>query len=294
MFAVSLGTKAQINNVNTWEEDTDTVKVASTTTQGQTLAELMKTRNRASDYKLNAEHYENVWKRRSYLNIGYNNSTLKMADAPADDAGLQDVSELSVKSNWGANITKGCNYRLHKKPIANMVGINLDYNYINVNVNHYKAEKINDGKYYPEKIEKTNYYRRPWECEKYEFNYAMEVGPSVTVAPLISLNNKNLNFLMFNIYYHIGYNASLLYTSIDVDEKYKSDQSDKFDEAKSMEFGHGLITSFGFNLSWKSIGIGYETTTYKNTYKSLVSKVFGKEDFKLKNTTSRIYVQFRM
>ena len=65
-------------------------------------------------------------------------------------------------------------------------------------------------------------------------------------------------------------------------------------EALKMNWGHGLLTSFGLSLTWKSIGIGYEHRVAQNKFKPADTTDFGSDTHKFKTSTDRIYISFRL
>ena len=73
----------------------------------------------------------------------------------------------------------------------------------------------------------------------------MNVGPSVTLAPFVKLTNPEIQFL-------------------------------------KLSFGHGLTNAIGFNISWKAIGLGYESRWTSASYQSLDKEIFGKTKYKFK------------
>ena len=153
------------------------------------------------------------------------------------------------------------------------------------------------------RISGTQYYYTPWNLEKYELNYGMALGPSLTMAPFTMLNAKGLHYVKLNVYYHIGYHASMLMmlkndladkNREDADaDNYKSTDHEKANTLK-LDWGHGLISSFGFNVTWKFIGIGYEHRSGSVRYQSVATSDYGSERYKFKTSTSRVYLQFRM
>ena len=153
----------------------------------------------------NEKHNNDIWRRRSFFNISKNSQSLESKNDVLTENGAM---KLNFKSNWGVGLQSGVNYRLHKKPIANMVNICLDYSWLDLNVHHFKAE--NDVSYdsrNKQEDDEDKYYM-PWRLEKYEANYGMSLGPSVTVAPFVPLNVKELHYIKLQLYYHIGYNVS--------------------------------------------------------------------------------------
>lgn len=125
---------------------------------------------------------------------------------------------------------------------------------------------------------------------------------SLTIAPFVSVSQKELHYLKFQLYYHIGYHVSFLYMpndkSADMNDadpddeeyKYKQEMADNF----KMDWGHGLINSFGLNVSWKFIGIGYEYRTANLKYKAINTGQYGDDKYEFSNSISRVYLQLRL
>ena len=130
----------------------------------------------------------------------------------------------------------------------------------------------------------------------------MTLGPSVTIAPFVPLGIKQLDYLKIQAYYHIGYSASFLYTVNEGDfdsnknaEK-NTDQYGDYEKMKSnlkLQWGHGMTSTFGFNIFWKRVGIGYERTTGTFKYKNFNTDDFSKVKTKFTNEYSRIYLTIR-
>ncbi|MBR1547069.1 MAG: hypothetical protein IJ633_09835 [Prevotella sp.] len=187
-----------------------------------------------------------------------------------------------------------------------MLQFNIDYTYIDLNANHFNIE--GDGKnLYDSNAKLTydgrdDYYFTPWNLEKYEFNYGMAVGPSIFLAPFTSLNAPAAHHIKLNLYYHIGYHASLLWMQNNEDAdanqgKEEDDNKGRHEQMKEntkMDWGHGLIQSFGFSVTWKFIGIGYEHRSAGIKYQSVSTGDFGKDKYKFKSSTNRIFIQFKM
>ncbi len=289
---------------------------AEDTTQVTSIADIIATQEIITSRNTNVAHFNNVWRRKSYFNLSYNKHvSLDGKDIELGYMGYNNGVAPKFEGDWGASIMLGHSYNLHKKPIANVVQFNLDYTYIDLNINHYKAEdadklynSANSWQYEHDK-EKSECLYTPWCLQKYEMNFGMSIGPSITVAPFTYVNVPQLHFFKINVYYHIGYHVSMLWMINDEDKDanptttYPSyDQNDllpayqnynKMNESLKMEFGHGLISSFGFSVSWKSIGIGYEVRKAKLNYKSLNQVIFGGEQNKFNAATSRVYLTIR-
>lgn len=252
------------------------------------------------------KHFEQVWKHRTYLNLNYSTGVLTPISEIKDKNETPGVhtgtgmAPKNYKSSWGVALKNGSNARLHKKPIANIFQFNLDVNWIDLGVNHYNAESNGKGIYSSEKANTTtntnwSYSKAesckytPWNVEKYDISYGFTLGPSLTLAPFNYVNSKGLHFVKFNIYYHIGYNISLMMMRCTPEGDITSQDKEN---NTVMDYGHGLCKTFGMNLSWKSIGLGYETKNSTYKYKPITGG-YGDDASKFKSTSSRLYLQFR-
>lgn len=293
-----------INSIPNLDLEEDSTGVAS-------VSDIVKMQQEVLSNKQAGKHFQNVWKRRSFFNMSWTESKMKCDDKTIGD----------FKSDWGVTLQSGTNYRLHKKPIAKMINIALDYSWLNLNVNHIKAEdptseKGIDGKYLYNSTDRNvvhggesgktdEYYVFPWNLEKYEANYGMTLGPSITIAPFVPLGVKQLDYLKIQAYYHIGYSASFLYTvnkkEFDQNQTlsetgYNRDAYKDYNTMKNnlkLQWGHGMTSTFGFNIFWKRVGIGYERTTGTFKYKNFNTDDFGKFKTKFTNEYSRIYLTIR-
>lgn len=291
-FAQNVFENEQQKNID-WTEDS---------TEITTVDDIIKIQQEVSLRNSDVNHFKKVWERRGYFNISFLNT--KLEPQTEMETGLDNGIVPDFKSDWGVSLQLGRSYRLHKKPIANILQFAIDYDFIDLCVNHFKAEDgeflYNSSNRYvttDEDGDVSTYYYVPWNLEKYEANYAMALGPSVTVAPFTYLSCRPLHFLRLHLYYHIGYHVSFLLMK-DKKSADKNQSKDEFyntmsDNTKA-EWGHGLTHSIGFGLSWKFIGIGYEHRSAKLKYKSINTKEFGKDEHEFKASTNRIYLQIRM
>ena len=122
---------------------------------------------------------------------------------------------------------------------------------------------------------------------------------STTVCPSVRLSpshrsSKGVHFFKLNIYFHIGYAASIITilnssaNDVGTDASYRKKMS-----GTSFDFGHGLYTSFGINLSWKAIGAGFEQRNGKLDCFSLNKEIYGSEHYDLSMALPRVYLNFR-
>lgn len=280
---------AMLQNLDTEEDTTNVTRVRDIVAMQQKVLSSSNTE----------KHLQDVWKRRAFFNISWNKQTLKSKNEIPTEYGAQDYK---FKNDWGIGLQAGVNYRLHKKPIANMVNFCLDYSWLDLNVHHYKAEKdyhYNSSPkfYYKDK----EYFYMPWGLEKYEANYGMSLGPSITVAPFVPLGIKGLDYLRIQFYYHLGYSASIIYSlnDKDLDLNTQPDDAEKkryetMSNNLKLSWGHGLYNSFGFNVTWKRIGIGYEVRKGSYRYKAVNTDDFSGQSNKFSATNKRFYIQIRM
>ena len=279
-----------------WTEDTTEVK---------TIKDIIEEQQRVTLLNAADRHYSEVWGRRSYMNFGFSMS--KLSPNGTLETGVENYKPTTYKSNWGASFQYGRSYRLHKKPIANALQFNIDYTGIDLFVNHFAEEDGNPLYIYNSKEPYKRdgdkiYHYTPWSMEKYEGSYSMTLGPSLTIAPFNGANERGFHYLKFNFYFHVGYQFSMLFMKFNGDKDANknstlSNEQNMFldvDDAFTADWGHGVTTSFGMNLSWKAIGIGYEHRSAKLKYKSFATSVFSKDKFEFDSSVNRIYVQYRM
>lgn len=292
---LALGASAQIVN---GDERLQNIDWTEDSTEITTINDIINEQQDVSTRNSNVSHFEDVWSRRGYFNISFSNTTLDPADKI--ETGINDINNGIVptyKSSWGAAIQLGRSYRLHKKPIANTLQFNIDYTYIDLGVSHFKAE---GDECYDSHVKRNNdkYYYIPWNLEKYEANYSMSLGPSMTIAPFNYVNSLGLHYLRLNFYYHIGYGVSFLYmlNDKDADKNRLNQDTDYKNMSDNMKlcWGHGLTNSFGLSLTWKFIGLGYEHQSRNIRYKSMNTKEFEDETYKFDSSVNRFFIQFRM
>lgn len=273
------------------------------TTRVTTIKDIIVTQEMVNSRNTTDAHLSNVWKRKSYFNPGFVFSKLSTREnVPLNN---NENAAFSFKSDWGAQVELGHSYTLHRGALANMVQINLDFTYIDLTVNHYKSDKSILEKYKStdkwggnsSSSYQNGYDYLPWGADKYDATYGMSLGPSITIAPFIPLNIRGLHFIKFNAYYHIGYNVGVLL----LDQKRpnrNSSTSVNTKDSNSLSFdylnwGHGLSTSFGVSVSWKSFGIGWETRSANLNYKPASTAEYGNSQYKLKNASNRVYLSIR-
>lgn len=279
------------------------------TTEFVSIEDIIKEKEEITSHTNMINHYNSVWARRKFFNISYNSSTLSAKDDDINmGLGTPDDNVKEFKSSIGVSLQQGKNYRLHKKPIWNLLQFYLDYTPLDLSFNHYKSGDKSNGFLYnsavkwldkDEKESENSYYYLPWNLEKYEVSYGMMLGPSITIAPFTHLKNMNaLHFMKINMYYHVGYQGSVLFIINDEDADANPDKASEgykmMKENLKMNWGHGMVTSFGVSLTWKNIGLGYEHRVANNKFKPVTTRDFGSKSNNFKTTTNRIYISIRM
>lgn len=263
------------------------------------------------------KHFQEVWDYRSFLNLSYSTMTLTPDQTIETGVDYNHGIVPEFKSKWGVSLKWGRSYRLHTTPIANVATFNIDYTWIDLNVNYFEQEaKGTNAKLYDssQKFDKSSgsvipstnsgfskaVFRTPWNLEKYEANYGMSLGPSLTLAPFTYIDVPELHFIKFHVYYHIGYHVSgILMTNNEAADKNTAttgnlgDAHDEMKESTKIDWGHGMTSSFGFNISWRLIGFGYESRNASVKYTSILPSSFGNDEYKFKTSLNRIYFQFR-
>lgn len=255
------------------------------TTEVTTVSDIVKMQQKVISNNNTETHYLDMWKRRTYLNIATNTTNFK-----------SDDNQYDFSNDWGVSLQLGYNHRLTKKPIWGMWA--LDVPCLDINVNHFKSKCDDDGYCYDSSDKNGGYYKTPWNMEKVEANVGLGIGPSYTVAPFATLRNEQLDFIKVNVYWHIGFGASFLFLSDDEDldrnkDTSKASDREKMASATKALWGLGAFNSFGINIYWKMVGLGYEYRTNTANYKHFNTEIFGEDKTKFKSGTNKFYITFR-
>lgn len=130
-------------------------------------------------FQLSAQEESQPRLRKRYVNLNFVNQTFTPA------SGFFDTDQ-GLKSNFGAAITVGRTFYLHKKPLAKMIRIGIDATWFDLNYTNYKLlyKYPSNGSYgyddeYGDNEESYNFHQA---------EIAMQVGPSVTVNPISKMN----------------------------------------------------------------------------------------------------------
>ncbi len=292
LFAHGQNEEGTANPNIDWQEDENEI---------MSIQDVINEQQQVTTHNMTETHLTDVWSRNSFFNLSFCNT--KMTPDNALPSGLDDGFVSDFSSKLGFSIQSGRSYRLHLVPIANTVQFHLDYTWIDLAASYFDKNCVGDFAYDSSKKKggDSKYYM-PWNLKKYEASYGMSLGPSVTVCPFNYLESQGLHFFKVNLYYHIGYQVSAIFISGDdsLDKNQVKGTSDDGKRHKQLndnmkgEWGHGLMNSFGFSITWKSIGLGYEHSSSKLNYKPFSTSDFGSDKDKITVSRNRMFIQFRM
>lgn len=248
-------------------ESGDTTRV---TTLNDIIAQESKSK---TDVKYD-QHLRNVWSKNTFFNISYNKTKLSSKEFPT--ALTDNGFAAEYKCDWGVGIQWGQTFNFHKKALGNVVFIGLDYTWMDVNFNQYKASA--EPAEYVKGLSSTGLM--PWHNKKMTIDYGMSVGPSLTFYPFTPLHKNASDNIRLQGYFHVGYKAAGFMIK-------DNDKKNQF------AWGHGLYTAFGGNLTFNAIGIGIDIRNDNNINVKHAKKDFGDKKMKFKEKTTRLYIQFR-
>lgn len=174
---------------------------------------------------------QNPFKRTKFFNIGYVNST------------LTPENELPMEGNYGAFLSLGNRYWLHKQPIAGMVKIGLDaiwgdINYVNLKPNNSDGNKVIDSNDPEDEDYELEGPFSEINTGSHQLEFAMGIGPAISVAPFINMGNQ-LSELRGSLYCHFLPSFSMILMN----------QND------DLKFNYGFVPfiSFGGSINWKAL-----------------------------------------
>lgn len=301
LFAACLSVLTTFAQVENEDGRWMNIDLKEDSTEIVTIEDIIREQQDVTSRNTREMHFADVWGRRGFFNIAYNKDVSLIPWHPIKEVYSDPFT--GAKADWSFTLQKGRNYPLHKKPIGNTVQICLDYTGLDLTANHYKPAP---GQFLYDSSQKTqqtvdgkikSYYYVPWKMEKYEASYGMSLGPSITIAPFNYVNYDPIHYLKFNVYYHVGYQASILYMlnnkEADANTAVSADHSNMSENLKLL-WGHGMYTTFGANMSWKAIGIGFEKRSGSTRYQPLNTSDFGTGSNGFNSNFTRFYFQIRM
>ena len=117
-------------------ESGDTVRVT-------TLNDIIAQESKNSTDVAYDQHLRKIWGKTNYFNISYDKTTLSSDELPLGGATL---GSNEFKNKFGMGIQWGKTFKLHKKPLGNLLFFGIDFTWMDVNFNQYdKADKITPG-----------------------------------------------------------------------------------------------------------------------------------------------------
>lgn len=192
---------------------------------------------------------DKIWKKRAgYLNLGYVTQELSVTD------GIPFV----LNNDWGASISSGRTFYLHKKPIMQMMKFGLDWTWFDLNGSGYSVPGYDE-------------YDGEYNSELYQAEIGMQVGPSITINPV--------HHLKISAYFRVAPCYSAVYN---VDEE-------------SVFGSYSTFINAGASVAWKVISVGVEYRTGRAKYKELTDSEdeYGSTNQKYKTSGIKFYIGFR-
>lgn len=246
-----------------------------------TTEDIIKRKTKDNGTYESIEELRNVWDKTIYLNLSLNNTKISSKEFPTPVGPVPN----EFKRDLGFGLQMGKTFNFHKQPLGSVLFIGLDYSWMDFNFNTYKAT---EAPFILGEDDPTNYKYLPWHNKKMTLDYGMSLGPSLTFYPFTSLGKSGTDKIRLNLFFHVGYDIGVAMIK-NVGEDKAHDEKGKTEYA----FGHGLFTSFGGSLTWDFVGLGFDirndgSIKYKN-----IGDDYGSGEFKMKQKTTRIYLQFR-
>lgn len=279
------------------DEDQQNTEIQDDQAEITSINDIVNEQQEATNRNAMEKHFSNVWRRRSYVNFVYGKEATLTPTKPIE-TGVDYNNGLApvYKAQWYGSLQVGRSYRLHKKTIANVAQFCIDYTGLDLSVAHYEQEGNGRNLYDSSKELSTGFSYTPWNIEKYQADIAMTIGPSLTLSPFTYIKAKGLHFFQFRFYYHMGYEASGLYfkNNKNADVTTSGSDHEAMGKGTKIDWGHGMVKTYGGVFSWKFLGVGYEHRTANLKYKSIETKTYGKDSYEFDAAVDRIYLQIKM
>jgi len=192
--------------------------------------------------------------RQKFTNLSFTAQKLDLESSYVND---------KINSKYGAAITTGRTYYVHKAPLLGMVRFAIDAAFLDLNYAHYSAET--SVPHYYDSYE----YGTVEDVKFHQAEIGVQVGPSVTVNPISKLNVQ--------AYFRFSPTYAALYD----------------DFAGEI---YGTYASFfvcGGAVSFGGIGLGVESRWGTPKYGALGFDDFKAGDDKFKTTATRVFLTLR-
>ncbi|MCH5214858.1 MAG: hypothetical protein J1E97_06655 [Muribaculaceae bacterium] len=203
----------------------------------------------AEDYGTNVKtqaYYDDIWGKGRYTHISYS-----IAQTGTD-------FEDPQKAAFGFAVTKGTTYRFPKKPLAGMIKVGFDINWVDISMAKYKNSHFWDVDL------SDDLYEDEFSLDIGRWNVmigAFGVGPNVQIAPFSNFNNA-AKYLKAQLYFHYQPTFGMYIVA---------DSSDT-----EISYSYCNMFQFGGNIMWKFIGIGIEGHWGSGNFKQL--NILGEND----------------
>lgn len=190
-----------------------------------------------------------IWRKRSdYLNLAFVVQNV--------ETNIDELSELN--SEWGASISWGKTFYLHRKPIGRVLKFGLDWTWLDLNGACFEQDmySIFDGDYHE---------------TLYQLDAGMQFGPSITVNPV--------NHLKISTYFRVTPTFATVYAV----------------ENELFLKNYATYLNAGLSVAWRLLSLGVEYRTGKTSYDDLgeLSELMPGVAIDLNATSWRMYFGFR-
>lgn len=271
------------------DHEEDTANVTS-------LEDIIKTQEKVFSANYRKDVVTGVWKRKKHFSLSYaktemNGKKIEMYDG---------TKNPSYTADWAVNLKRSHTYSFHKRPIADIVSLGLEFGFIDLSANHFKGDstyRYNSsviGKVKVDDKKEIEFQYLPWGSEMYTFSYGMNLGPSITIAPFGRCKSAGLAHIRLQAYFTVGYRASLMWMNADnkkdLNPKGTPDEKSYFETMENstkLSWGHGMTTIWGLRLNWKGIAVGFEKVAGTQKYQSVEDGIYGPSKYEFSEASTR-------
>jgi hypothetical protein len=192
---------------------------------------------------------DRIWRRRSsYFNLAYvsQNTTT-------------NIDELaSMHSDWGAALSWGKTFYLHRRPVGRVLKFGLDWTWLDLN-----------GACFNQPL--TSIFDGAYDETLYQLDAGMQLGPSITVNPV--------HHLKISTYFRVTPSYSAVYAV----------------ENELFMGRYATYYNVGATVAWRVLSLGVEYRTGKATYDDLgeLSEWMPGLEIDVDTSSWRFYLGFR-